>query len=123
MRQLASESQSSLTISVRLNHAQHENNRSPFSVFDRSTWAGFNVKTDEPPQAGSTELASWIWPAGQILPTPDLKARHTTQTSQAHHTTFRYVVWCDCGVGVVWLWYRHGVVVVSEWCAWPLDKG
>jgi len=32
----------------------------------------FNVKTDEPPRAGWTELAGRIWPAGRTLPTPGL---------------------------------------------------
>ena len=36
--------------------------------------AEFNVKTDEPPRAGWTQLAGRIWPAGQTLPTPDLYA-------------------------------------------------
>jgi len=59
------ESQSLSINSVRLNHAQHENNRSPFSVFGGSTRAGFIVKTDDPPLAGSTELAGRIWPVGR----------------------------------------------------------
>jgi len=45
-----------------------ENNRSFFSAFGGCTWAGFTVKTDEPPRAGLTELA------GRILPTPDVDA-------------------------------------------------
>jgi len=55
MRQQASESQSSSTISVKLNRAQHENNLSSFGTFGRSTQSGFNV--DEPLRAGLTELA------------------------------------------------------------------
>jgi len=35
--------------------------------------AEFNVKTDEPPRAGWTELAGRIWPAGRTLPTPVLE--------------------------------------------------
>jgi len=45
-----------LTISVRLNPARRENNYSPFGAFGESTWVGFNMKTDELLQAGSTEL-------------------------------------------------------------------
>jgi len=44
------------TISVQLNAAQHENNRSSFDAFGGSTWAGFNVKADEPLHAGSMDL-------------------------------------------------------------------
>jgi len=29
------------------------------------------------------------------------KAGHTTRTPQPHHTTFRNVVWCGCGIEVV----------------------
>jgi len=32
----------------------------------------FNVKTDDPPRAGLTELAGRIWPAGRTLPTPGI---------------------------------------------------
>ena len=34
--------------------------------------AEFNVKNDEPPRAGWTDLAGRIWPAGRTLPTPAL---------------------------------------------------
>jgi len=52
-----------LTVSVRLNPAQRENNRSSFSAFGGSR---FNAKTDELPQAESTKLMGWIWPAGPL---------------------------------------------------------
>jgi len=57
---------------VQLNPAQHENKRSSFGALGGSTRGGFNVKTDEPPRAGLTELAGRIWPAGLTLPTPVL---------------------------------------------------
>ena len=59
-----------LTISVRVNHTQLQNNCSPFGAFGKSTQAGFNVKTIELPRAGLTELAGRIWAAGRTLPTP-----------------------------------------------------
>jgi len=49
--------------------------------------AKFNVKTDEPPRAGWTELAGRIWPAGRTLPTPVLKECTdfcTMQNSSVH---------------------------------------
>ena len=70
MRQTVQESQSAPTISLSLNRG--ENKRSSFAAFGASTRAGFNVKTDEPPRARSTELAGRIWPAGRTLQTPAL---------------------------------------------------
>jgi len=64
------------TVGVRLNPARRQNNRSSFGTFGRSTRAGFNFKTDELPQAGSTEPVGRIWPAGQTLLTAVLHA-HT----------------------------------------------
>ena len=57
---------------MQLNPALHENKRSSFCALGGSTRGGFNVKTDEPPRAGLTELAGRIWPAGRTLPTPGL---------------------------------------------------
>ena len=44
---------------------QKKNNHSYVGAFGGSTWAGFNVKTIEPPRAGLTELVGRIWPAIQ----------------------------------------------------------
>jgi len=56
-------------------------------VFGGSTWAGFNGKTIEPPQAGSTELAVQILPVVRTLLISVLDT---------------HFVW---GWGKLWLWY------------------
>ena len=51
--------------------------------------AKFNVKTDESPRAGWTELAGRIWRAGRTLPTPVLEERCFNQPLESQHWMVR----------------------------------
>ena len=51
----------------------------------------FNLKIDEPPRAGWTELAGRIWPAGRTLPTPGLNS--AIIPTQCRMIYWRYFLW------------------------------